>query len=385
MLPHFPSNPAWSSAADMTLMAGGQIGQIARLTALLDAANGDVYAWNDAWNDLAGEQESFAAGEQQDGYRGAAATRYLRAALYRLTGERLLPVGDLKSQTYSSALQSFERGSELLPTPLQRLDIASPDGILPGYLIPANTDRPAPVVIVYNGFDITKEFLFGIAGDAFARRGIHCFVVDTPGTGEPLRLRNIRSRHDYEVPTAAIVDALSELPAVDASRIGLLGVSLGGYYAARGAAFEPRIAACAAWGAQWDWGYRWHQRISGSNGQPPASTAALEWVLGASSAEDALRKVSKFSLVDVLPKLIRPFLIVHGEKDTIVPVEDAHKAFDAASSVDKTLHILRAGEGGVEHINADDPDPARQLIADWFADRLAAPRPPSDMPDHRTR
>jgi hypothetical protein len=45
-------------------------------------------------------------------------------------------------------------------------------------------------------------------------------------------------------------------------------------------------------------------------------------------------------------------------------------AFAAAGSKDKTLRVFTIEEGGSEHVNADDPDPARQLIADWFAQRL---------------
>jgi fermentation-respiration switch protein FrsA (DUF1100 family) len=63
-------------------------------------------------------------------------------------------------------------------------------------------------------------------------------------------------------------------------------------------------------------------------------------------------------------------LIVHGEHDGANPVEDARKALDAAGSTDKELRIFTVAEGGSEYVNADDPDPARQLIADWFADRL---------------
>jgi hypothetical protein len=39
------------------------------------------------------------------------------------------------------------------------------------------------VVIFYNGFDVTKEILYGIIGEVFADRGIACLVIDTPGTG----------------------------------------------------------------------------------------------------------------------------------------------------------------------------------------------------------
>ena len=36
---------------------------------------------------------------------------------------------------------------------------------------------------------------------------------------------------------------------IDATRVGVIAMSLGGYYAPRAAAFEPRLACCVAWGA----------------------------------------------------------------------------------------------------------------------------------------
>jgi hypothetical protein len=57
----------------------------------------------------------------------------------------------------------------------------------------------------------------------------------------------------------------------------------------------------------------------------------------------------------------------------------AQAAFAAAGSEDKTLRIFTIEEGGSEHVNADDPDPARQLMADRFAKRLeqCPGRPPN--------
>lgn len=71
----------------------------------------------------------------------------------------------------------------ICPRPLERVEIESPDGILPGYLIPARAQGPAPVVTFYNGFDVTKELLYGFVREEFAERGI----ASAPGQA--------RSRH----------------------------------------------------------------------------------------------------------------------------------------------------------------------------------------------
>jgi fermentation-respiration switch protein FrsA (DUF1100 family) len=92
--------------------------------------------------------------------------------------------------------------------------------------------------------------------------------------------------------------------------------------------------------------------------------------MGTDTMEQALERVKQWTLEDALPHLTQPLLIVHGEGDGAIPLDDARKALEAAGSTDKQLRIFTIAEGGSEHVNADDPDPARQLIADWFADHL---------------
>jgi fermentation-respiration switch protein FrsA (DUF1100 family) len=69
--------------------------------------------------------------------------------------------------------------------------------------------------------------------------------------------------------------------------------------------------------------------------------------------------------------LKQPFLIQHGEDDLAIPLDDARKAYAAAGSTDKQLRIFTVAQGGAEHVQADQPDQARQFIADWFAQRLS--------------
>jgi alpha-beta hydrolase superfamily lysophospholipase len=360
----------WSLAVSLCLTAGGQLGQIDRWLAPLRDQKPDPELWAKAWSSMAEQQNAHAADDVKNGYYQSASARYLRSSTYLLTGERQTPPGPEKLRAYKAALDLFEKAIEYMRVPIERVEIDSPDGILPGYLIPAGKEGPAPVVIFYNGFDVTKELLYAIIREEFANRDIACLVIDTPGTGEPLRLRNVPSRPDYEVPTTAIVDYLETRKDIDKDRIGLLGISLGGYYAPRGAAFEPRIKACVAWGAIWDYGATWQKRWDTRTVKTSVPFWQLPWVMGTGSMEAALKRVQSFSLEGVLVNLKAPFLIVHGEEDSAVPLEDAHKVFESAGSVDKQLRVFTAAEGGSEHVGVDDPDPSRQLVVDWFAQHL---------------
>jgi dipeptidyl aminopeptidase/acylaminoacyl peptidase len=370
MFYYFPGNFTWSAGVALSMMAGGELGQIDRWLGPLRDTEPDAEAWAKAWDGAAAQQEDLAVGDLQLGFRRSASARYVRASTYYLTGERQTPPGPVKMHSYRAALAAFAKAAEYMPHPIERVEIESPDGSLPGYFIPARAQGPAPVVIFYSGLDVTKEILYGIIRDELADRGIACLVVDTPGVGEPLRLRGVPSRPDYEVPTTAIVDYLQTRPDIDPARIGLLGISLGGYYAPRGAAYEHRISACAAWGAVWDYGVTWQRRWDSRTNLTPTPFWQLPWVMGTDTMEQALARVRQYTLADAMPHLTQPLLIAHGENDKGFTVDDARHAYDAAGSADKTLRIFTIAEGGSEHVNADDPDPARQLIADWFADRL---------------
>jgi pimeloyl-ACP methyl ester carboxylesterase len=77
-------------------------------------------------------------------------------------------------------------------------------------------------------------------------------------------------------------------------------------------------------------------------------------------------------LLDGVAKHIScPVLITHGEKDTVVPVEMAHKLYADIGSEDKTLKIFSVEEGGCEHMQGDNRLLGANFVADWVMDRLA--------------
>jgi pimeloyl-ACP methyl ester carboxylesterase len=120
----------------------------------------------------------------------------------------------------------------------------------------------------------------------------------------------------------------------------------------------------------WDYGAVWQKRWAARSKAISVPFFQLPWVMGTKTMEEALERVKRWTLVDVLPRLKQPFLILHGEHDLAIPLEDARKAYEAAGSTDKQLRIFTVAQGGAEHVQADQPDQARQLIADWFAQHL---------------
>src|SRR4029077_3813021 len=162
---------------------------------------------------------------------------------------------------YRAMLDSFDRGVRLRGDPVLHVEIPYEGTTLPALFHLAPGEGRKPAMIHFDGFDVTKEWmhLCGIARE-FAARGISTLMVDHPGVGSALRLKGMPVNYDSERWATGAIDWLETRDDIDASRVGVVAMSLGGYYAPRAAAFEKRLAACVAWGARWEKA-GWHGRI----------------------------------------------------------------------------------------------------------------------------
>src|SRR5262249_15955261 len=132
----------------------------------------------------------------------------------------------------------------LLP-PGERVEIPYEGKFLAGILRkPRGGGRP-PVLAFACGLDSCKEETDAYE-QTFLARGIATLVFDGPGQGEAEY--DFAIRGDYEVAAGAVIDYIERRGDLDASRTALAGISLGGYYAPRAAAFDKRIKACLAFG-----------------------------------------------------------------------------------------------------------------------------------------
>jgi len=336
---------------------------------------GDDEAWFAEWRQAGDRVRALADEEDRAGHRLTAAGAYLRACCYYQMGERFrLPKDDLALAVYRDSVDCFKRHAERIDAPrIEPVEVPFEGGFLPAYFVHAATAQsaPGPAVVFFDGLDISKELQFCHGVNELSRRGVNCLVVDGPGNGESIRFRGLPLRYDYDVAGTAAYEFLAARPEIAADRIGVMAISLGGYYAPRCASKEPRFAACVAWGAIWDYHATWKRRVEAAY-QTSLSVAGdhIAWVLGVDSVDEAISKLEDFRLEHVVGDLKCPLLITHGEADAQIPVEDAKRLYNAAGAADKTLRVFSREEGGAQHCQIDYSIRGVSYIADWLRSNL---------------
>jgi hypothetical protein len=274
---------------------------------------------------------------------------------------------------FRTSIDCFHRHAALSDLKIEVVEVPFEGKSLPGYFVPAQNAKsdPAPCVLFFDGFDITKELQYLRGVPDLVKRGISCLVMDGPGTGESIRFRGQYLRHDYEVAGSACLDYLEQRGDVNPRKIGVVAVSLGGYYAPRCASLEPRFAACIAWGAQWDYYEIWKKRIdAGFKASLSVPGHHIMWIFGVDSLEAALKKLEPFRLDGVVQKMRCPFLVTHGAEDEQIPLSHAQALYDACGSEDKTLRVFTAEEGGAQHCQRDYLTLGIAEMWNWFEDKL---------------
>lgn len=318
------------------------------------------------WEDWLREWSACAAihlklGEQAEAERcyESAGTHYFHAAMAYHFGKFVFVQNPAELRSaHRYVVESYQRGLPYFDFPGERVTIPYENGLnMYGILRkPWHTPRP-PVVILMPGLDSVKEELHEYGNDML-RRGLAVLAIDGPGQGElefdcPLR-------YDYEVPIGYAIDYLESRHDVDTTRVGLMGVSLGGYFAPRAAAFEPRVKAAISLAGTYD-------LSSNFEHYPLLTQEAFIYRCKAASATEAREKLQKFSLQGVASRISCPLLVIIGARDRIFPVEGSQR-LAAEAGPQAELWLFEDGN----HVCNNIPYKYRPQQADWLRKRLTA-------------
>jgi dienelactone hydrolase len=325
-----------------------------------EAVTGSLERWDDwcaAWSRVGAEHEALGREALADRRFLSAGAHLARAAVYYHFAKFVF-VDDLEQMraAHMNAVRCLNDALPYLDPPGERHEIPFEGSTLVGVLRRPQVGGRAPAVVLIPGLDSTKEE-FRATEQLFVERGLATFSIDGPGQGEAEY--DLPIRGDWEAPGAAVVEHLSSLSGIDPDRIGIWGVSLGGYYAPRVASGVPQIRACVALAGPYNFGETWA-------GLPELTRNTYRVRSRSGTDEQAHEHALTLSLEGRTRRISCPLQIVMGKLDRLIPWQHAQRLAEEVERADFLL--LEDGNHGCANIAYKH----RYRSADWMAEQLTA-------------
>ena len=322
-------------------------------------------SWVVEWTRVAERNEQMADQFAAQGLKVTANEFYLRASnFYReacwpqpVTDSRMLP-------SYKKMRETFDKAWELVRPAFERVRINYEGTMLDGYFRKPNgaAGRKFPTVIAFQGADTMAEATIQNAG-AYMTRGMAYLAVDFPGQGGALRLKDLHLPPDTERISKAMIDYLETRADVDANRIGMQAISMGGYGAPRCASGDKRIKAALMSSGS----FCLQQDIF--DYYPPIQER-VRWIIGARDLADARKKLADYTLEGRARQIECPMLIGFSKDDRIMDPQGAYRLYQAAVN---SKREMVEGTGHNQASNAGGPRGMRSpVLPDWAAKHLVA-------------
>lgn len=319
--------------------------------------------WQSVWVDLAPD---FLKADR----RLAAAFSYRAAEFYAL------PDDPKKIEFYDQFIQLYY--GAIPEDTLEKFTIPYQGGAIPGIRLSSPKDRG--VIVIHGGYDSFLEELIPV-GRYFTQAGYEVIMFEGPGQGAAIRKHNLYFTHEWEHPTAAVLDHF------DLNNVTLVGISLGGYLALRAAAFEPRVSRVVCFDIskynqhpeaflhkaiyklffRYPGFYNWIAEKSMKN-------IAVEWLIhhgmyinGVESPFEWMALLENFSVADIADRVRQDVLLLAGAEDHTVNIKEFEKNRQGlinAHSV--TGRIFTAEEQAQNHCQIGNVKLALDVILEWL-------------------
>src|SRR5215212_2163707 len=380
-----------------TYYKGADIGEC--LSTAYRIKEGDFESWHQEWLKTAERVNKYADECLKAGHTVSAREAYLRACNYYRAAEFLLvnPTDSRIQTTWGKSKECFRKAATLFSLSFEPIEIPFEGAItLPGYFYRVNngnkTNTARPTLVVHGGFDSTLEELYSSAAAPALDRGYNCLTFEGPGQGGVIRKQKIPFRYDWEKVISPVIDYAIQKKddfAIDTKRIALMGISMGGYLAARAAAFDNRISACILYNGVYD-GYD----ATASSFPEPLLTAIDKsdseyvnititnlmesdpnirfnikhgmWTTGTHSPYELIIGSKKYTIKDTLSNIRCSTLVLEAEKDDSFPGQPK-KVYDGLTSASSKAYVLfTEEEGAEEHCQCGAPAISNQRIFDWL-------------------
>ena len=358
-------------------------------------------SWITQWAATGDRVAAFADGEVRLGNRVSARDAFLRAAnYYRMAVFYAAHTDARHTRLWQHSKDCFHRMIALMDVPVECVEIDFEGARLPAYFV-SGGDGQRPTLIALGGFDSTIEELYCWIGAAAKAHGWNCLMFEGPGQWGALKANpGLSFRPDYEKPVGAVVDYLCARPDVDPGKLAIIGYSMGGYLATRGA-LDQRIRACIPNSLVVDCGAAARAGMKGLLKNTTFMDAAFKlmmkvntparwgfqhsaWTLGIRNAHEWVQVYQPFSVKDLTDRYQHPMFFLFSEDD----IRDAAAPsaeiiidtldFMLALKCDRYVRLFTRAEGASSHCQMGGLSYAQAAIFDWlnhvFCDG-PAPRP----------
>ncbi|WP_213773072.1 alpha/beta fold hydrolase [Bradyrhizobium sp. dw_78] len=372
-----------------TYYGGSDIGEmIATAERIME---GDFESWFTEWDKLARRILSRADVSSGAGHLESAREGYLRASTYFRTAEFYLhgdPADPRILSESRASQQAYAEAAKLTGPTWEPVEIPYEGTTLPGYFYKVdNSGKPRPTLIFHGGFDSSLEELFYFGAAAAVRRGYNCLTFDGPGQGAPIREQHLHLRHDWEAVVTPAVDYALTRPDVDGANLALMGMSLGGFLAARAVAFEHRFRAAVFFDGMYDF----------RGLLPKEAVAALDagdtvkceniiqkgmqnntglrwavphgiWAFGASGIADFMTRTKSYSMEGIAKQIQCPCLVMDAESDGFSNGQP-QKIYDALQCP-KQLVRFTSEDGAENHCQSGALAYKDEVVFNWLDETL---------------
>ncbi|TVY65591.1 20-hydroxy-prefusarin hydrolase FUS2 [Lachnellula suecica] len=359
----------------------------------------DFEDWYREWHNLALRVQSSIDGSKsyspvtlRDVYFRA--SHYFYVADFYTHGSPEDPRG---KESYELWRKYFDMANAHLPIPGQHVTLDSGHGFKIPVILwrapQASATNPRPTLILGGGFDSCMEELYNTFGIPALERGYNVTIYEGPGQPTLLREQGVGFIHDWEKAVTPIVDYIlahksDNLAFMDTTKVGLLGWSLGGYFAARAAAFEPRLAAVICIDGVWDFGETFLQSFDGTGEAlekrdieafnrcyetiPTSTSSQRRWIrdhmkysFQQSSGHGIYQIVKKMTLEGIADKIKMPAFVAEAVADQFFAGQPACVVAEIGANA--TLFKFDETHAAETHVHAGALTYLNQEIMEWYA------------------
>ena len=274
-------------------------------------------------------------------------------AVYEDGNPRRLGWQEKKRACYDKFILYAGRSIERVELPYQGKSIQAllhlPTGIKAG--------EKVPCVMYIPGMDGVKEDT-PATGDPFIERGFAVLAIDGPGQGETRERGITCTASNYADAGKLACDYLARRPEIDAERIGIMGSSMGSYWAPRVVAEDKRFKACAVSGVCMEPG-----QYAIFNMSSPTFKLNYMYMSGYDE-EAAFDEFAKtLTLKGVTSRITCPYMVVAGEDDEHCDMKFVYELMSEIAGP-KLLYVFEGERHSIRNPRA------RSLVINWLIDRL---------------